>query len=282
MAASRPLSDPFMAGPRQPVYDTDISSAGTPGGTAAAAAASTAPNGSRGTAPLLSRTSGRTGQTTSSGNASKYGPWYLRTTWIILFVVILLVALALGVGLGVGLTRNHSNSLHPAGAQVARHGKSSDLAFTKGDIITIIEESSADWWLGSLNGRQGIFPSNLRFPPVSPIVLKLTRRNTSYQAPAPYQQPSYQQQQPAYQPYQQQQPQYSPAPYSAPTYDQKVETYHPPAPPQQPDVAPAPAAGPSGGPPPIPPKKKFGGKLGGMMATSFAGGLGSERGRRSR
>ncbi|KAL8286835.1 hypothetical protein RQP46_004363 [Phenoliferia psychrophenolica] len=150
----------------------------------------------------------------------------------------------------------------------------SDLAFTKGDIITIIEESSADWWLGSINGRQGIFPSNVRFPPVSLTVPELTFTNTSYQAPAPYQQPQYQQQQPAYQPYQQQ-PQYSPAPYSAPMYDQKVETYHPPAPPQQQQPqAVAPAAGPSGGPPPIPPKKKFGGKLGGMMATSFAGGIG--------
>ncbi|KAM0787297.1 hypothetical protein ACM66B_007073 [Microbotryomycetes sp. NB124-2] len=35
-----------------------------------------------------------------------------------------------------------------------------DLAFVKGDIITIEKEENADWWRGSLNGRTGIFPSN--------------------------------------------------------------------------------------------------------------------------
>ena len=70
-----------------------------------------APAGSRGSAPLLSRTSGRSGPggTTTSGG-TRYGPWYLRTTWIILLCVVLLVALALGVGLGVGLTRDNGKS----------------------------------------------------------------------------------------------------------------------------------------------------------------------------
>jgi lipid-binding SYLF domain-containing protein len=37
-----------------------------------------------------------------------------------------------------------------------------DLAFHKGDIISIVKKSNTknDWWTGRLNGRQGIFPAN--------------------------------------------------------------------------------------------------------------------------
>ncbi|ORE03343.1 DUF500-domain-containing protein [Rhizopus microsporus var. microsporus] len=37
-----------------------------------------------------------------------------------------------------------------------------DLAFQKGDIITIIKRSDTqnDWWTGRLNGKEGIFPAN--------------------------------------------------------------------------------------------------------------------------
>ncbi|KAM0750799.1 hypothetical protein T439DRAFT_356540 [Meredithblackwellia eburnea MCA 4105] len=111
--AARPTSDnvdPFMAGPANPGYDTDIAS---PPATAfsGSQAAMSAPHGSRGQAPLLSRGSGRTGVTTTSGTSgSKYQPWYLRTAFIVLFIVVLLVALALGVGLGVGLTRDGNKS----------------------------------------------------------------------------------------------------------------------------------------------------------------------------
>lgn len=35
-----------------------------------------------------------------------------------------------------------------------------DLSFKEGDIIEIIEKTNADWWMGRLNGREGLFPSN--------------------------------------------------------------------------------------------------------------------------
>ncbi|KAG8745135.1 hypothetical protein FRC10_008746 [Ceratobasidium sp. 414] len=35
-----------------------------------------------------------------------------------------------------------------------------DLSFKAGDIIEIVEEPSEDWWVGRLNRRQGMFPSN--------------------------------------------------------------------------------------------------------------------------
>ncbi|KAL8278284.1 hypothetical protein RQP46_009316 [Phenoliferia psychrophenolica] len=35
-----------------------------------------------------------------------------------------------------------------------------DLGFSKGDIITILDETNEGWWTGSINGRTGIFPSN--------------------------------------------------------------------------------------------------------------------------
>lgn len=40
--------------------------------------------------------------------------------------------------------------------------QSGDLPFRKGDVITIIKKSDSqdDWWTGSLNGKEGIFPAN--------------------------------------------------------------------------------------------------------------------------
>jgi len=34
-----------------------------------------------------------------------------------------------------------------------------DLSFTAGDIIEIVEETNADWWMGRVNGKQALFPS---------------------------------------------------------------------------------------------------------------------------
>jgi hypothetical protein len=40
-----------------------------------------------------------------------------------------------------------------------------DLSFVTGDIITVLDNSDPDgWWLGELNGLQGLFPSNYTEP----------------------------------------------------------------------------------------------------------------------
>jgi len=36
-----------------------------------------------------------------------------------------------------------------------------DLSFNEGDVINLIDTSDpSGWWVGELNGNQGIFPSN--------------------------------------------------------------------------------------------------------------------------
>ncbi|KAF8920123.1 SH3 domain-containing protein [Mucidula mucida] len=35
-----------------------------------------------------------------------------------------------------------------------------DLSFAAGDIITIVEETNDDWWMGEVHGRRALFPSN--------------------------------------------------------------------------------------------------------------------------
>ena len=35
-----------------------------------------------------------------------------------------------------------------------------ELEFKRGDVIEVLERNDDGWWKGSLNGRQGIFPSN--------------------------------------------------------------------------------------------------------------------------
>lgn len=37
---------------------------------------------------------------------------------------------------------------------------SDDLSFSAGDIIEIVEETNADWWMGRVNGKQALFPSS--------------------------------------------------------------------------------------------------------------------------
>ncbi|KAF8150732.1 SH3 domain-containing protein [Crassisporium funariophilum] len=40
------------------------------------------------------------------------------------------------------------------------HGQDSeDLSFAAGDIIEIVEETNADWYMGRAHGKQGLFPS---------------------------------------------------------------------------------------------------------------------------
>lgn len=35
-----------------------------------------------------------------------------------------------------------------------------ELAFQKGQVITVLNKDDCDWWKGELNGREGLFPSN--------------------------------------------------------------------------------------------------------------------------
>uniref|UniRef100_A0A3B3IJF9 Osteoclast-stimulating factor 1 n=1 Tax=Oryzias latipes TaxID=8090 RepID=A0A3B3IJF9_ORYLA len=35
-----------------------------------------------------------------------------------------------------------------------------ELAFLKGQVITVLNKEDCDWWKGELNGREGLFPSN--------------------------------------------------------------------------------------------------------------------------
>lgn len=37
---------------------------------------------------------------------------------------------------------------------------SDDLSFSAGDMIEIVEETNADWWMGRVNGKQALFPSS--------------------------------------------------------------------------------------------------------------------------
>uniref|UniRef100_A0A8D2ML51 SH3 domain-containing protein n=1 Tax=Zonotrichia albicollis TaxID=44394 RepID=A0A8D2ML51_ZONAL len=35
-----------------------------------------------------------------------------------------------------------------------------ELAFSKGQIITVLSREDPDWWKGEVNGHVGLFPSN--------------------------------------------------------------------------------------------------------------------------
>lgn len=35
-----------------------------------------------------------------------------------------------------------------------------ELAFLKGQVITVVNKDDCDWWKGELGGREGLFPSN--------------------------------------------------------------------------------------------------------------------------
>ena len=38
--------------------------------------------------------------------------------------------------------------------------ESGELALRKGDVITVLNDCDADWWLGQYQGKQGIFPAS--------------------------------------------------------------------------------------------------------------------------
>nr|1K76_A Chain A, SEX MUSCLE ABNORMAL PROTEIN 5 [Caenorhabditis elegans]1KFZ_A Chain A, SEX MUSCLE ABNORMAL PROTEIN 5 [Caenorhabditis elegans] len=42
--------------------------------------------------------------------------------------------------------------------------ESGELAFKRGDVITLINKDDPNWWEGQLNNRRGIFPSNYVAP----------------------------------------------------------------------------------------------------------------------
>ncbi|GAA5853504.1 hypothetical protein JCM8547_002484 [Rhodosporidiobolus lusitaniae] len=102
--------DPFAARGTNTVppggYDTDLQTAAptTRAGTAATGVTGSGTNPR--SAPLLSRTSGRTG---TSGKSVKT-PWYLTWAGIAGLIAALLIALGLGVGLGVGLGLKNNDS----------------------------------------------------------------------------------------------------------------------------------------------------------------------------
>ncbi|KAK0190044.1 SH3-domain-containing protein [Armillaria mellea] len=63
----------------------------------------------------------------------------------------------------------HPHLLHPPPAPVQAKAlwaynldasDPDDLSFAAGDIITIVEETNADWWLGEHNGCRALFPAN--------------------------------------------------------------------------------------------------------------------------
>lgn len=35
-----------------------------------------------------------------------------------------------------------------------------ELSFNEGDVITDIDFPDEDWWIGRINGQQGLFPAN--------------------------------------------------------------------------------------------------------------------------
>ncbi|BGP29076.1 hypothetical protein JCM10296v2_000812 [Rhodotorula toruloides] len=105
------IIDPFAARGTNTVppgtFDTDFLTASPRAGAGTATASSAAGIPNPRSAPLLSRTSGRTG---TSGKSAGATPWYLSWAGIIGLVLALLLALGLGVGLGVGLGTKHNNS----------------------------------------------------------------------------------------------------------------------------------------------------------------------------
>jgi amphiphysin len=50
-----------------------------------------------------------------------------------------------------------------------------DLSFSTGDVIEIVTrtDNSNEWWVGKLNGRQGQFPGNYIYIPLSYGITKL-------------------------------------------------------------------------------------------------------------
>ncbi|KAG8825869.1 hypothetical protein FRC17_008489 [Serendipita sp. 399] len=68
-----------------------------------------------------------------------------------------------------------------------------DLSFWHGDTIEVDQESTeknADWWMGTIRGRKGLFPSTYveRIvhavpPPPAPLIMKSSRPSSEVSAP---------------------------------------------------------------------------------------------------
>ncbi|KAF7330340.1 Protein csh3 [Mycena venus] len=59
-----------------------------------------------------------------------------------------------------------------------------DLSFSAGDIIEVVKEENADWWMGRFNGKQALFPSayvEKIAAPTAPAPAAPARRNRSWQ-----------------------------------------------------------------------------------------------------
>ncbi|CAG8451497.1 6562_t:CDS:2, partial [Paraglomus occultum] len=68
-------------------------------------------------------------------------------------------------GFAKGVAKNDSNSRDPPVTRVKAlydfaPSEPSELGFSRGDIITVIDSVYKDWWRGELRGRTGIFPVN--------------------------------------------------------------------------------------------------------------------------
>lgn len=58
----------------------------------------------------------------------------------------------------------------------------SDLSFSAGDVIEIVEESNKDWWMGKVNGKQALFPANYveKIPSTAPAVSAPVKEKVPY------------------------------------------------------------------------------------------------------
>ncbi|KAK4332537.1 Proteophosphoglycan ppg4, partial [Rhodotorula toruloides] len=131
------IIDPFAARGTNKVppgtFDTDFLTASPRAGAGTATASSAAGISNPRSAPLLSRTSVRTG---TSGKSAGATPWYLSWAGIIGLVLGLLLALGLGVGLGVGLGTKHNNSEKAVQADGANSGSTVTSYSTLSSVIT--------------------------------------------------------------------------------------------------------------------------------------------------
>ncbi|BGO93098.1 hypothetical protein NBRC10512_003283 [Rhodotorula toruloides] len=131
------IIDPFAARGTNTVppgtFDTDFLTASPRAGAGTATASSAAGISNPRSAPLLSRTSGRTG---TSGKSAGATPWYLSWAGIIGLVLGLLLALGLGVGLGVGLGTKHNNNEKAVQANGTNSGSTVTSYSTLSSVIT--------------------------------------------------------------------------------------------------------------------------------------------------
>lgn len=158
------------------------------------------------------------------------------------------------------------------------------MTFTTGEIVEIVDETNADWWMGKCRGRQGLFPSNhvemIASPPSSAPPPMVPSQTPAYSPPR----------QPMMPPQPMPPQQMGPPQGYAPGYDQKP-VYRPFGAVYQGQDQPPPAAigqvnsvGLQQAPPPPPEQKKhrFGGRLGETVSPCSSSSLcrGLTRGRR--